>query len=306
MLSRVRISFLLVAAIAAACSDSTSPSPPVQPMIATGGAHTCRLASTGSASCWGDNSSGELGDGSTTSSVTPVPVSGGIAFTTIAAGGSYTCGLDRDGAAYCWGTNIGGELGSGTTVQNASVPGPVSGGLSFVGLAAGTNHACALTRDGAAYCWGSNELQELGTGDTVRRLVPTAVSGGLSFSTLAAGGDHTCGIAKSGAAYPLGRQHLRTAREWFVSKPERGAVSGVRGLDVHCHYRGSGPHVRHRLVRNSLLLGRKLGRSGGEPRALILCASTNPGGSPLHTHRCGRCAYVWTHEHGRGVLLGQG
>ena len=204
MLSRVRISFLLVAAIAAACSDSTSPSPPVQPMIATGGAHTCRLASTGSASCWGDNSSGELGDGSTTSSVTPVPVSGGIAFTTIAAGGSYTCGLDRDGAAYCWGTNIGGELGNGTTVQNASVPGPVSGGLSFVGLAAGTNHACALTRDGAAYCWGSNELQELGTGDTVRRLVPTAVSGGLSFSTLAAGGDHTCGIAKSGAAYCWG------------------------------------------------------------------------------------------------------
>jgi len=114
------------------------------------------------------------------------------------------CGLDRDGAAYCWGTNIGGELGSGTTVQNTSVPGPVSGGLSFVGLAAGTNHACALTRDGAAYCWGSNELQELGTGDTVRRLVPTLVSGGLSFSTLAAGGDHTCGIAKSGAAYCWG------------------------------------------------------------------------------------------------------
>src|SRR5207249_3672441 len=80
----------------------------------------------------------------------------------------------------------------------------------------------------------------------------------------------------------LGRQHLRTAREWFVSKSERGAVSGVRGLDVHCHYRGSGAHVRDRVLRNGLLLGRKLGRS--ENLALSYPAPVQILGAHLFTH----------------------
>src|SRR5438128_845446 len=80
----------------------------------------------------------------------------------------------------------------------------------------------------------------------------------------------------------LGRQHLRTAREWFVSKSERGAVSGVRGLDVHCHYRGSGAHLRDRVLRNGLLLGRKLGRS--ENLALSYPAPVQILGAHLFTH----------------------
>src|SRR5258708_25776284 len=74
---------VLLAAGATACSESTGPAKAIQPTITAGAAHSCLLSPTGAASCWGDNRSGELGNGTTTNSVRPVPVSGGIVFTTI-------------------------------------------------------------------------------------------------------------------------------------------------------------------------------------------------------------------------------
>src|SRR6267378_2332999 len=192
---------LVLLAAATGCSESTGPTKAIQPTITAGASHSCLLSRTGAASCWGDNAWGELGNGSKTSSTRPVPVSGGIEFTTITAGESYTCGLDRTGAAYCWGYYV--ELGNGSTTSS-SVPTPVSGGLRFTQLVAGFSHACALTSSGAAYCWGSNPYGELGTGDTMRSLVPVPVAGGLTFNALATGGAHTCGITNSGAAYCWG------------------------------------------------------------------------------------------------------
>jgi hypothetical protein len=120
--------FVLLAITLGACGESTAPVRPIHPTITAGVAHSCMLTETGAASCWGENSYGELGNGTKVSSVNPVPVAGGIEFTTISAGGAFTCGLDRAGAAYCWGTNFNSLLGNGTAVQSASIPSPVSGG----------------------------------------------------------------------------------------------------------------------------------------------------------------------------------
>jgi alpha-tubulin suppressor-like RCC1 family protein len=81
------------------------------------GRHTCGLTGTGAAYCWGENSFGALGTGSTEDSPEPVPVSGGLAFVQLIAGGfiGHTCGLTSTGAAYCWGENERGQVGDGST-----------------------------------------------------------------------------------------------------------------------------------------------------------------------------------------------
>jgi alpha-tubulin suppressor-like RCC1 family protein len=96
---------------------ATGATPPL-PTTAQGGvAHTCALAESGIAYCWGFNSDGQLGDGTTTSRTIPAPVSGGHAFSSIALGGAFGCG--RDGAdIWCWGTNTDGQLGNGTFTRS--------------------------------------------------------------------------------------------------------------------------------------------------------------------------------------------
>jgi len=76
--------------------------------------HTCGITAAG-AYCWGWNLKGQLGDGTTIQRSTPVPVAGGMSFTSVGAGGFHSCGLTAAGAAYCWGGNSRGQLGDGTT-----------------------------------------------------------------------------------------------------------------------------------------------------------------------------------------------
>jgi alpha-tubulin suppressor-like RCC1 family protein len=91
--------------------------------ISAGFHHSCAVTGAGSAHCWGDNSDGEIGDGSTTNAQAPVAVAGLPPGTRmIAAGGSHTCALSKTGAVHCWGMNSYGQLGDGS---NASSPVPV-------------------------------------------------------------------------------------------------------------------------------------------------------------------------------------
>ena len=73
--------------------------------LSAGGAHTCGVTTNGSSYCWGDNSAGQLGNGSKAASKTPVRVSGGLSFEAISAGTRHTCGVTTDGAVFCFGEN---------------------------------------------------------------------------------------------------------------------------------------------------------------------------------------------------------
>jgi hypothetical protein len=102
-------------------------------MFATGSAgrlYSCGVTTTGAAWCWGDNESGQIGNGSTSlEQRVPAPVSGGLTFATVSADGTHTCGLTTTGAAWCWGDNSSGELGNPAAGTGSNVPVLVSGSV---------------------------------------------------------------------------------------------------------------------------------------------------------------------------------
>jgi len=174
-------------------------------VVSGGLSFSCGVTTTGAAYCWGQNGSGQLGDGTTETRLAPVAVGGGRSFATVAAGGSHSCALTTLGTAFCWGDNTYGQLGDGTATS-ALTPVGVTGGLSFISLAAGEQHTCGVATGGSLYCWGRNGSGQLGDGSTTNRAAPTLASGGLTFASVSAGiGAHTCALTSESAAYCWGR-----------------------------------------------------------------------------------------------------
>ena len=134
--------------------------------ITTSWDHRCAVLSGGTARCWGDNDYGELGDGTTTGSSTPVKVKGIRSATAIAAGGienPFTCAVVSHGRVTCWGGYWDGKLGDGKSDGTAYTPVPVKGIHTATAISTGSTHACALLAGGTVKCWGSNKSGQLGT-----------------------------------------------------------------------------------------------------------------------------------------------
>ena len=194
--------------------------------IAAGGSgdrvgHTCALTTSGGVKCWGYNSDGQLGNGTTLDHRIPMDVvgltSGMRAIAASGRGGywtdigSHTCALTNSGGVKCWGFNLNGQLGDGTTATRRYTPADVNGLTSGVqAIATGADHTCALTTGGGIKCWGKNVYGQLGDNTYQDRPEPVDVIGLTSgVQVITAGGSstigygwhagHTCALTTSGA-----------------------------------------------------------------------------------------------------------
>ncbi|MDH4416300.1 MAG: fibronectin type III domain-containing protein, partial [Acidovorax sp.] len=140
--------------------------------LAAGDLHTCVVNGAGTMSCWGYNSDGQLGDGTTTQRNTPTVVASGMKAAAVGLG--HTCALTSAGAVFCTGRNNAGQLGDGSGVNRSALVAVPD--LSDVqSLDAGGFGTCAVTASGGGYCWGSNGSGQLGDGTTTTSLSPVSV-----------------------------------------------------------------------------------------------------------------------------------
>lgn len=179
------------------------PNNPAQ-SISAGEVHTCALSADRTVWCWGNGSSGQLGNGGIGSSSRPLKVSNLTTATAVSAGGNHTCALLEDATVWCWGNNFRGALGNGSTtnslipvkVSNISTATAVISGGSSIN---GGDHTCARLADGTVWCWGYNANGQLGNGTTNNSLTPSKVSNITSATNaLTAGRNHTCALVLIG------------------------------------------------------------------------------------------------------------
>ena len=209
--------------------------------ISVGNAYACAVTTAGGLKCWGDNTYGKLGDGTTTARSTPVTVQGlsaGVA--SVSAGGSHTCAVTTAGAVKCWGYNGHGQVGDGTTESTRNAPVSVVGLSSgVVQIAAGHDHSCALLSTGGVKCWGNGNVGQLGAGSLSVSRTPVDVSGLTSgVARISEGGSrHTCALTTEGGLKCWGYNYNGqlgdgTTTNALIPFDVPGASSGISKVSV--------------------------------------------------------------------------
>jgi alpha-tubulin suppressor-like RCC1 family protein len=182
--------------------------------LVAGSYHLCALRDDGTVRCRGRNDSGQLGRGTTITNASTPPYAAGARVTNlddaidVAAGSAHSCAVRANGRVVCFGDNEFGQLGDGTR-SDRNLPSAV-GALAprAVSVVAGNRHSCALTSDGSVYCWGLNDVGQLGDGSTTHRSTPVRAGTLDDVVLLEAGGNTTCATRSTGAVYCWGENSL--------------------------------------------------------------------------------------------------
>ena len=193
--------------------------------VKAGNKHTCTINGGGKVHCWGDGSSGKLGQGAGTNSKFPIAVISGETATgnnaltnarQISVGQNHACVLRSNQQVACWGENDYGELGANLNPNNvefANSPMLVHTSDSdteplsdVIHVSAGADHTCAVRSNGKVYCWGRGASGRLGRGsNTNNKRTPALVSGtNKNMVQVSTKSSHTCALKSSGEVYCWG------------------------------------------------------------------------------------------------------
>ena len=159
-----------------------------------GTSHSCAIRN-GQLWCWGDNMFGQVGVGSGDFWIVPRPVNGDSDWSKVSAGEHHTCGIKGAGELWCWGDNGHGQVGDGSSDVEKPTPVRISASETWVDVAGGNYHTCAVTTGGAVWCWGANNRGQLGRAPGPDEHSPVPFVSARFYLRVAAGESHTCLVA---------------------------------------------------------------------------------------------------------------
>lgn len=209
--------------------------------LAGGNNHSLAVLTDGTVRAWGYNASGQLGDGTLTSSPVPVTVGGLSGVVSVSGGSSHSLALLNDGTLRAWGTNTNGQLGDGTT-RDRSTPGVVAGLNTVVSVSASNNHNLALLADGTVRTWGANASGQLGDGSTTDRSTPVAVRGLQDVVSVSGGGSHALAVLADGTVRAWGADNYGQLGDGSVTNSPVTAPVTVGGLSNVANLSGGNLH----------------------------------------------------------------
>ena len=201
--------------------------------ISAGRTHTCAVTINGAAKCWGDNQSGQLGNGSNIDSNRPVAVRGlNSGVVSISAGSEHTCAVLVEGEVKCWGAGGYGRLGNGSSESSNLPLDVVDLGTQVKSIAAGGFHTCALLMDGVVKCWGWATNGQLGNGSTFDVDGPVTVINLDEAVALASGSLHACALTATGEVKCWGSNRQKQLGRRRIAQSDTPLVVADLGNDI--------------------------------------------------------------------------
>ncbi|MCA0430781.1 MAG: T9SS type A sorting domain-containing protein [Bacteroidetes bacterium] len=177
--------------------------------IACGGWHSLGICNDSTVKAFGENATGQIGNGNTTDQSTPTTVTGLSGIKAVSAGGdqleAHSMALKSNGTVWCWGSNLYGALGNASTT-GTYVTSPVQALIltNAISISAGGWHSLALKSDGTVWCWGWNADGQVGDGTIIDKTIPTQVSGLTGIIKISAGSYHNLALKNDGTVWAWG------------------------------------------------------------------------------------------------------
>jgi alpha-tubulin suppressor-like RCC1 family protein len=207
--------------------------------VALGRTHSCALMSDSSVRCWGHNTYGGLGDGTTKFKDTAVTVSSGTSFKSVSVGQDHSCAVTTAGALYCWGLNTSNQVGDNTTTQRTS-PTAIDVGVNYLMVSSGEAHSCGITTANKLRCWGLGDYGQIGNAGTANQAVPVNIDNTVDYKFVALGSKSTCAITTSNKLRCWGRNVYYTLGDgtttWKSSPQDIDATADYDSVSMGSHH----------------------------------------------------------------------
>jgi alpha-tubulin suppressor-like RCC1 family protein len=177
--------------------------------VSAGGSHTCGIRHGGKLYCWGGDYTGQIGNGNGYDSnvISPKRIGSLEDWSNVSAGRLHTCGVRKNGKLYCWGMDINGQVGDGDGSSDKSAPVRIGTHEDWSTVDAGSDHTCGVRTNGKLYCWGWDNLGQVGDGNggsDTRVTAPRRIGTLEDWSKVSTGAIHSCGIRHGGKLYCWG------------------------------------------------------------------------------------------------------